>query len=217
MSKLGLSEEEEIQIKTICEYLFFDEFKDYASYNRFEQCFQPLFNNIQISMDKVFKSICGEKKKYINYQRLINAYLLYKGNDQKLDPDLRTFFDKLINSILKKENSLIGKPQENDILAFYTSKSCQKRDCISAIKILSDKEDNIHGLIIEYDDGLDQNEFYPKIIESNLEISLEMKLGIIDEKIFADKKDGKLAGLGEDLFMDAVTHVFGLLVKKQDL
>ena len=62
MNNLELSQEEEIQIKTICEYLFFDEFMDYVTYNRFEQCFQPLFNNVQISIDKVFKNMCGEKK-----------------------------------------------------------------------------------------------------------------------------------------------------------
>ena len=87
MSKLGLSPEEENKLKTITEYLFFDEFKDYVTYNRFEQCFQPLFNNVQISIDKVFKNIVGEKKKYINYPRFVNAYLLYKNNDPKLVPD----------------------------------------------------------------------------------------------------------------------------------
>jgi hypothetical protein len=48
MSALGLIPEEENKLKTITEYLFFDEFKDYVTYNRFEQCFQPLFNNVQI-------------------------------------------------------------------------------------------------------------------------------------------------------------------------
>ena len=122
MSQLGLSPEEDIQLKTICEYLFFDQFKDYVSYNRFEQCFQPLFNNIPISMDKVFKSICGEKKKYLNYQRFINSYLLYKIKDPNIVPDLKTFFEKLLNSILKKDNSFVGKPQEKT-LSFTTPKA----------------------------------------------------------------------------------------------
>ena len=212
MSKLGLSPEEEIQLKTICEYLFFDEFKDYVTYNRFEQCFQPLFNNIQISMDIVFKSICGEKKKYINYQRLINAYLLYKGNDPKLNPNLKTFFEKLFKSILKKENELVGKPQEKTF-AFSTPKACKKRDCISAVKILSDKEGKIHGLIMEYDD-VAINKLYPNKLENNLEISLEMKLGLVDEKPIEEKKVGKLAGLKEEFYRDAVTHVFGTISQK---
>ena len=77
-NNLGLSELEDSQLKTICEYLFFDQFKDYATFPRFEQCFQPLFNEVNISLDSVFKEICGPKKKYINYPRLVNAYRKYK-------------------------------------------------------------------------------------------------------------------------------------------
>ena len=36
MSALGLIPEEENKLKTITEYLFFDEFKDYVIYNRLE-------------------------------------------------------------------------------------------------------------------------------------------------------------------------------------
>ena len=126
MSKLGLTPEEENKLKTISEYLFFDQFKDFTTYTRFEQCFQPLFNNIQISMDKVFKSICGEKKKYINYPRLLNAYLLYKNNAPKLVPDVKIFFEKLFGNILKKENTFVGKPQEKTF-SFTTPKACKKK------------------------------------------------------------------------------------------
>ena len=41
------------QIKTISEYLFFDQFQDTASFPRFEQCFQPLFNIINIFKLKI--------------------------------------------------------------------------------------------------------------------------------------------------------------------
>ena len=209
MNKLGLNQEEENQLKTICEYLFFDQFKDFATYNRFEQCFQPLFNNIPISMDTVFKNICGEKKKYMNYQRLVNSYLLYKNNDPKLIPDVKTFFEKLLNSILKKENTFIGKPQEKTF-SFTTPKACKKRECVSSIKILSDKEERIHGLIMEYD-GISINKMYPSKIEENLEISLEMKLGIVDDKPIVENKIGKLEGIKEEFYRDAVTHIFGTM------
>ena len=205
MNNLELSQEEEIQIKTICEYLFFDEFMDYVTYNRFEQCFQPLFNNIQISLYKVFKKICGEKRKYINFKRLINAYKLYKGNDPKLDPDLKIFFEKLLNSILKEENSFVGKSQEK-AFNFSTPKACKRRDRISMIKILSDKEKAIHGLIIEYD-NIVINKFFPSKLENYLLISLEMKLGNIDE-------NAQSKGLGEELYKDAVTHIFGTISKE---
>ena len=215
MSKLGLTPEEENQLKTICEYIFFDQFKDFATYNRFEQCFQPLFNNIPISMDKVFKNICGEKKKYINYQRLVNSYLLYKNNDPKIIPDVKTFFEKLLKSILKKENTFIGKPQEKTF-SFTTPKACKKRDCITHIKILSNKEGGIHGLIMEYD-SIAQVKMYPSKLEQNLVISLEMKLGFVDEKPIEEKKVGKLGGLKEEFYRDAVTHVFGTISKKTNL
>ena len=212
MSQLGLSPEEEIQLKTICEYLFFDQFKDYVTYNRFEQCFQPLFNNISISMDKVFKSISGEKKKYINYQRLINSFLLYKDNDPKIVPDLKIFFETLFNSILKKENSFVGQPQEKT-LSFTTPKACKKREFITYIKVLSDKDGAIHGLILEYD-SINEVKMYPNKIENDLLISLEMKLGIVDEKPILEKEVGKLKGLKEEFYRDGVTHVFGTISPK---
>jgi hypothetical protein len=215
MTNLGLSPEEENQLKTISEYLFFDQFKDFVTYNRFEQCFQPLFNNIPISMDKVFKSICGEKKKYINYQRFVNSYLLYKNNDPKINPDLKTFFEKLFNSILKKENTFIGKPQEKTF-SFTTPKACKKRDCITNIKILSDKEGAIHGLILEYD-SIAKVKMYPSKIENNLVISLEMKLGLVDDKPIKEKQVGKLEGVKEEFFRDAATHVFGTISSKTNM
>jgi hypothetical protein len=208
MNNLELSQEEEIQIKTICEYLFFDEFMDYVTYNRFEQCFQPLFNNIQISLYKVFKKICGEKRKYINFKRLINAYKLYKGDDPKLDPDLKLFFEKLLNSILKEEKSFVGKSKENAFI-FSTPKACKRRDRISMIKILSDKEKAIHGLIIEYD-NIVINKFFPSKLENYLLISLEMKLGNIDE-------NNQSKGLKEELYKDAVTHIFGTISQETGL
>ena len=215
MTNLGLSPEEENQLKTISEYLFFDQFKDFVTYNRFEQCFQPLFNNIPISIDKVFKSICGEKKKYINYQRFVNSYLLYKNNDPKINPDLKTFFEKLFNSILKKENTFIGKPQEKTF-SFTTPKACKKRDCITNIKILSDKEGAIHGLILEYD-SIAKVKMYPSKIENNLVISLEMKLGLVDDKPIKEKQVGKLEGVKEEFFRDAATHVFGTISSKTNM
>ena len=211
MSKLGLSPEEENQLKTICEYLFFDQFTEFASYNRFEQCFQPLFNNVPISIDKVFKSICGEKKKYINYQRFVNSYLLYKNSEaeSKVIPDMKIFFEKLFTSILKKPNTTLGKPQEKTY-SFITPKSCKMRDCITSIKLLSDKDGAVHGLIMEYDE-ISKVKMYPNKIEQSLLITLEMNLGIIDYI-----KD-KLEGIKEEFFRDAVTHIFGTVNQKTNL
>ncbi len=212
MSKLGISPEEEIKLKTICEYLFFDEYKEHSSYNRFEKCFQPLFNNVGISMDKVYRNICGEKRKYITYKRLINSYILYKNEDPKVIPDLKIFFDKLFDSILQKENTFVGKPKEKTF-TFSTPKNCKKRDFISCVKILSDKDGVIHGLIMEYDD-LTTYKMYPNKIEQNLEISLDLKLKIIDDNPIKKEKVGKLEGIKEEFYKDAITHVFGTISEK---
>ena len=45
MAQLGLTQEEEENLKIICEFLFFDQYTDSATYQRFEQCFQPLFDS----------------------------------------------------------------------------------------------------------------------------------------------------------------------------
>ena len=79
MLKEEIKDIEYMQIKTICEFLFFDQYTETASFTRFEKCFQPLFNNIDnISFLKIFKDISGAKKKYITYKRFIKAFLLYK-------------------------------------------------------------------------------------------------------------------------------------------
>ena len=63
MNESSLTEKELRNIKTICEYLFFDQFKDSASYQGFERAFSSLLPKKEIQLDIVFKEICGEKKK----------------------------------------------------------------------------------------------------------------------------------------------------------
>lgn len=53
--KQNQNNEEQQKIKTICDFLFFDQYQDNASFLRFEKCFQPLFNNINISFKKNFQ------------------------------------------------------------------------------------------------------------------------------------------------------------------
>ena len=104
MKRTNINNEDEIKIKTISEYLFLDQFQDTATFPRFEQCFQPLFNNINISNETVFKDICGEKKKYINYNRFTRAYIDYINGKYESN-DTKTFFEILFSKILKEEKS----------------------------------------------------------------------------------------------------------------
>ena len=119
---LLLTPEEEFKIKTICEFLFFDQFQDYASYNRFELCFQPLTNDLNLSIDKIFKEIVGKKKKYITYQRFINCYLYHRNKTKIIPKDVHIFYENIMSNLIHDENSPIGFPREK-ILTFSTTKS----------------------------------------------------------------------------------------------
>ena len=125
MQRTDTKSEDQIKIKTLCEYLFFDQYQDTSTFPRFEQCFQPLFNNVTLSMENVFKDICGEKKKYITYKRFAKAYLAHLNNKDP-SPDSKIFFTTLLTKILKEEKSFVGKTTENSY-TFSTVKSCKKR------------------------------------------------------------------------------------------
>ena len=200
---------EQIIIKTICDFLFLDQYEETASFLRFEQCFQPLFNNINISFETIFKDICGEKKKYITYKRFAKSYINYKKGIN-ISKDTKLFFDLLINSIFKYEKKFVGEVKKN-FLAFSTLKTSSKRNVISKIQVLSDKNNNqIQGINIEYDE-VSQNKMHPKSIENNLDITLEMNLNIMDEEktIIQNKKKFKVIKKGD--YLDAITHIFGTL------
>ena len=93
-----LNPEEDLKLKTICEFLFFDHLKNEATFPRFEQCFQPLFTESNLSMLSIFTEIAGEKRKYITFPRLVRAY-----QERSKSKDLTFFFDTLFNSIMKKD------------------------------------------------------------------------------------------------------------------
>ena len=63
------------KIRTICEFIFFDQFKDSCTYESFEKLFSLCFIGDDISLNKVFIEIIGEKRKYLTFPRLIRAYM----------------------------------------------------------------------------------------------------------------------------------------------
>ena len=211
-NNLGLTELEDVQLKTICEYLFFDQFHNHVSFPRFEQCLQPLFNDTSISLYSIFKDICGPKKKYLTYPRLVNAYQKYKHHPENQSNDFKFFFYRLLNEILMKENCAKGESPEI-CFRYSTSIANSNRGYISLIEVLTDKENIIHGLNVQYD-GVFKNRMYPSKIEQDLSISLEMNLGIIDEQPIIKGSIGKFMGIKEKFFRDLVTHVFGTFDKE---
>ena len=202
--KLGLSEEEQIKINTICDYLFFDQFSETATYLRFERCFQPLFSEEDnIELDDLFQEICGYKKKYLNYKRFLSSYLKYKEN--KTSKELKAFYDKLFNSVLSKDS--VGE-FEGGRLTFSTRKANRNRECITLIEVLNDKEGVIHGINVTFDD-IFKNKLYPKKIEDNLSVGLEVSLKILDEDKLEKKEVSKY--IKAAYFRDAITHIFGTI------
>jgi len=212
---LLLTSEEEYKIKTICEFLFFDQFKDYATYNRFEQCFQPLTNDLNLSIDKIFKELAGKQKKYITYKRFINCYLCHKNKTRILPKDVHTFFETIMGNLIHDENSSIGYLREK-VLTFSTTKSNRNRKYISLIEVLTDKNGIIHGLNLQYDDQLTKEKLYPMSIERELFVSIEMSLDlIIDEKYNIGRN--KITKEKELYYRDYVTHIFGTYNKNSEI
>ena len=205
-----LKTEEDLKLRTICEFLFFDYLKNEATFQRFEQCFQPLLNNSDLSMLSVFTQIAGEKRKYITFPRFVNAY-----KNRAQSRELKIFFDKLLNSILQPENSFIGKEREK-CYNYSTAITCGKRQFITLLQILSDKDGGIHGFNIEYD-GVFKCKMFPTKLADDLIITLEMTLGLVDESPIKNNKIGKFLGLKEKNYRDAITHVFGTLDPETEL
>ena len=194
-------------IKTVCEFLFFDQYEEAATFSRFEKCFQPLFNNIDISFENVFKEICGEKKKYITYSRFSKAYLYYINKKKHFSEDTKTFFDKLFNSILKKKNKngnfIIGESRRK-ANSFSSKNIASKSSCITKVLVLTNKNEDICGINLQYD-GAVKCEMCPKKIEKNLFISLEMTLNPLDE----ESEVINYTPSRIKIVNDGITHIFG--------
>ena len=217
-----LTEKETTILKTLCEFLFYDNYQYWATYSRFEKCFQPLFNNININLYEVFTGIAGKQKKYITYKRFLRAYLKYKKNEIEKETDLYIFFDRILNKILKRVDEYIGKHEDyssnstQNVLSFSTKKGglsklsdSNNESFISQIQVLNDRRDKIRGIVIEYDD-IDKYNLYPKQIKRRLLLGLEINLDIINKDAF--KRRQKLYdNVNLSLYRDSVTHIFGTI------
>ena len=206
-NKIDLTEEEQKKINSICDYLFFDQFSEMATYLRFERCFQPLFiEDKNIVLEEIFKEICGPKKKYLNYKRFVKAYLNYKSD--KVSKELKEFFNKLFNSIYKEGQ--IGE-FEGGKLTYSTRRANKNRDCITMIEVLDDKEGVIHGINVTFDD-IFRNKLYPQKLEKSLSVGLEISLKLLDEKRLERRALSRY--VKDSYFRDAITHVFGTVDEK---
>ena len=180
MADLNITNEELEKLKVLGEYLIFSQYKDVASFPRFEECFGLLFEEYSSeSLQKIYKDICGKNHKYISFRRIIKAYLNYKEQNNDYCNETKEFFKKLFTEVIKNEGDSIGKTREN-VLKF-TSRNNEKMKAISKFCVITDEnKEKIKGFRIYYDDYFKTDLFINKSSE-NIYISLEINLSVLDE------------------------------------
>ena len=96
-SAVTITEEELERLKILADFLFFDQYKNVASYPRFQKCFAAFAKEKKMKLFPIFKEICGEKRKYITLGRLINSLINSKneGDDSETKKFLEMLFDVL--------------------------------------------------------------------------------------------------------------------------
>ena len=124
------------KIAMICDYLVLDRFTDISSFQRFEMCFGPLFNKEKENfLFEAFTEMCGLKRKYLNFGRLISAYLLWKSKSSK-NENFNKFMDILFNKMIKTKDEVIGIPIQGGRV--FSTRNAKGRKIISKFGVLSD-------------------------------------------------------------------------------
>ena len=202
--KVDFSEEELNKIKVLCDFLFFDQYKSSASYPRFQQSFAALVGNSKIDLFQTFKKICGERKKYITFGRMIKAFLQNKKDKNQID--LQNFFNLIMDDkTIKKEEEEAGIQYENAIR--YSTKQGNMRHFVSKVCVMTDESgEKIKGLRIYYDDFFKNDLFFNKRGDKFL-ISMELNL-------IGDLTDENINGRADMNTMDGITNVFGTYTDK---
>ncbi len=104
---LKISPEYFEKIKIICDFLFFDQYKDMASFPRFEECFGTLTTGKETDLTEVFKQIVGERKKYITFRRMIKAYINWKKKISE-NYSFNYFMNEVFKKMIIKKGEVIG-------------------------------------------------------------------------------------------------------------
>ena len=203
INNVKLSNIELAKIAMVCDYRVLDRFSDISSFTRFEMCFGPLFNKEQPNfLFDAFTEICGIKRKYISFGRLISSYLNWKSKKSK-NENFNKFMDILFNKMIKTNNQVIGIPIEGGKV--FSTKNARGRKVISKFGVISDENKNsLNGFQIQYDDFFDSL-LAPKNYndkEKNHSIKLEMNF----------KGDGKNI---KD--RDGISHIGGKYSKTKNI
>ena len=203
--KVPIDESELNKIKVLCDFLFFDQYKSSASFPRFQHAFAALAGNSKMDLFQTFKNLCGEKKKYITFGRMLKSFLKNKKNPKK-NEITNTFFSTLMDDkIIKKEEEEAGIQYENAIR--YSTKQGNMRHFISKVCVITDESgENIKGLRIYYDDFFKNDLFFNKRGEKFI---INMELNLV-----GDLTEDKINGRADMNTMDGITNVFGTYTDK---
>ena len=135
---IEISNFEIAKIAMLCDYLVLDRFHDISSFIRFEKCFGPLFSNEKPNfLFSVFQEICGPKKKYICFGRLISAYLIWRSQLSK-NEEFNKFMDVLFKKMIKTNNEVVGTAVEGGRV--FSTKNVKGRKVISKFSVFSDEK-----------------------------------------------------------------------------
>ena len=202
--KIDLSEEDLSKIKTISEFLFMDQYQDSCAYPRFEECFGAFCLEKSIDLPKVFKSLCGKKRKYLTFRRLIISFNQWKKNVKKSNQDFTKFMDLVYNTLLKKPGETIGKIVEKAIN--YNTNNSKHKKAISQFCVITDEDQNeIKGFQITYDEFFKNNLFLNKEDEK-FYISLELTLAA--DTPTTDDAEASFPNMN---YRDGITHLGGTI------
>jgi hypothetical protein len=180
------------KISMICDYLILDRFSDISSFLRFEKCFGPLFTKENKNfLPDAFQEICGPKKKYINFGRLILAYIKWKTNSSK-NESFNKFMKTVFDDMIQTKDKSIGSLGEGGMM--FNTRNTRGRQIISKFTAYTDEsKNNIKGFKIQYDDVFDVLLTKKKSKESKV-ASLEINFPP-NSKIFLDR--------------DGISHIAG--------
>ena len=199
MKEDKLSYDEEIKLKTLCEYLISNNLDSITDFTNFQNSLNPLIENNN-NLQNIYDCIVGNKK-YLTYTRLYYAYLKYK-NENNENNDTSKFFKKITETIkiVDKKSVSVGiiKKQRDLPINFLDT----DKFTLTKISVCKNTNEEIIGLILEYMD--ENNEKYhlrltsTDVIIKTIDIELQ-------KKVYLNKE-----------IRDSITHIFGTLNKQQD-
>ena len=170
---LKLTKKEISKIAMICDYLVLDRFNDISSFIRFEKCFGPLlYKEDPNFLIEAYQEICGPKRKYITFGRMISAYIKWKTNSST-NESFNKFMDLVFNKMIKNENEVVGQLEEGTRI--FGTRNVRGRKVMSKFSVFTDSSKNIiQGFNVQYDDFFDSLLCSKKKEGQDKNITLEM-------------------------------------------